>query len=149
MPSSARPSGYATSITLIAIGGLHVAWGLGSAFPFASRAELADAVIGTSDVPPPAACGAVAGALFVAAGLAADVPIGPRSLRRLGRATVASVLAARGVVGLLGLTDAVSPGSTSERFRSLDRRFFAPLCLLLAEGTATAVTHRRGVSASH
>ncbi len=149
MPSSARPSGYVTSVALIAIGGVHVAWGLGSSFPFASRDELADAAIGTTIVPPPAACGAVAGALFVAAALTADVGVAPPALRRLGRGTITCIFAARGVLGLLGRTDVVSPGSTSERFRSLDRRFFAPLCLLLAAGSATAVTHRRAVSGSH
>jgi hypothetical protein len=50
--------------------------------------------------------------------------------------TVASVLAARGILGLAGRTDLVSPGSDSTRFRRNDRAFLAPLCLLLAGGAA-------------
>jgi hypothetical protein len=46
--------------TLAVIGGIHAVWSLGSPFPFRSRAELADAVIGTDVVHSPAACRAVA-----------------------------------------------------------------------------------------
>lgn len=134
-----RPTGSVAAAALAGIAGLHVAWGLGSSFPFASRDELADAVVGTPDVPPPAACYAVAGALVAASALTADLPIAPRRVRRLGRAGVAAVLGARGIMGLAGRTDLAAPGSSSPRFRRLDRRCFAPLCLLLAAGTATAV----------
>jgi len=41
-----RSSGRLTAITLFAIAGLHVAWGLGSSFPFQNREELADSVWG-------------------------------------------------------------------------------------------------------
>jgi hypothetical protein len=130
---------YLTSGALAAIGTIHVAWGLGSSFPFRTHTELADAVIGSEDVPSAAACHAVAVALFVASGLVADIPIGRRLLRRVGRTAVAGVLAARGLAGLCGRTDLLSPGSTSTRFRTLDRRFYSPLCLVLAVG---AVTYR-------
>jgi hypothetical protein len=62
-------------------------------------------------------------------------------LKRVGGAGVASVLAARGLLGLLGRTDVVSPGSTSERFRRRDRRCYAPFCLALA-GISAASTRR-------
>lgn len=127
-----------TSGTLAGIAALHVAWGRGSAFPFASREELADAVIGSRAVPSPAACHAVAVALAAASALVADAPIAPPPLRRLGRGVVAAVLTVRGVAGLAGRTDLLSPGSASPRFRSLDRRFYSPLCLALAYGAATA-----------
>ncbi|HMJ36036.1 MAG TPA: hypothetical protein VK501_19180 [Baekduia sp.] len=41
-------------------------------------------------------------------------------------------------MGLAGRTDLVSPGATSERFRSLDRGYYAPLCLTLAALAAPA-----------
>jgi Protein of unknown function (DUF3995) len=126
-----RCSGISAAAGLGAVAAVHVAWGLGSSFPAASRAELADAVVGQAEVPPPAACFAVAAALLVGAGMAADVPIGPGPLRRVGRSAVATVLVARGLLGLAGQTDLVSPGSTSLSFRRLDRRVYAPLCLAL------------------
>lgn len=129
----------ATAATLAAIGGVHVAWAQGSSFPFRNRAALADAVIGSDAVPSAAACRTVAAALFIASGLVADVPVGPRRWRVVGRAGVATVLAARGVAGMLGRTDLLATGSTSARFRRLDRRCYSPLCLALAVGTATAV----------
>ncbi len=129
-----RTSRYLTAATLAAIGGLHVARGRGATVPFDTRDELADAVVGRRSVPPPAACNAVAGALFAAAALVADVPIAPRDARRLGRYVVAGVLGTRGLVGIAGRTDLLSPGSMSPRFRQLDRRAYAPLCLALAAG---------------
>jgi hypothetical protein len=63
----------------------------------------------------------------------------PRRLRRIGRHAVAGVLAIRGVTGICGHTDLLSPGSASTKFRSLDRTFYSPMCLALAVGAATAV----------
>ena len=137
-----RWSGHLASAGLAGLAGLHVAWGLGSSVPFDDRAALADAVIGRSEVPPPAACHAVAAALLAASGLAADLPLGPAGLRRVGRAGVVAVLAVRGGLGLLGRTDLVSPGSVSPGFRRLDRRVYGPLCAALALGVATAVPRR-------
>jgi hypothetical protein len=123
-----------TAGALGALAALHVAWGRGSSFPFRGVDELSDAVAGRQAVPPPGACYAVAGALALAAGLVADVPRLPRGIQHLGVAGVAVVLATRGVLGVAGRTDIVSPGSTSARFRRVDRRMYAPLCLALAAG---------------
>jgi hypothetical protein len=132
-----RTSRYLAAATLAAIGGLHVAWGRGATLPFATRDELADAVVGRRSVPPPTACNAVAASLFAAAALVADAPVAPRGVRRLGRGVVATVLGVRGVLGVAGRTDLLSPGSASPRFRELDRRFYGPLCIALAFGAAT------------
>jgi hypothetical protein len=129
-----RRSTQLTATALAGIGLLHVAWGCGSSFPFRTRTDLADAVVGTQAVPSPAACAAVAGLLFAASALVADVPVCPSSLRRAGRRVVAGVLTARGVVGITGRTEMLSPGSTSPRFRILDRRVYSPLCIALAVG---------------
>jgi hypothetical protein len=130
---------------LAAIGGLHFAWARGSSFPFADRDALADSVVGADAVPSSSASVAVGALLTVASVLVAGLPIGPRRLRRLGVATVAGVLTVRGVAGLSGRTDLLSPGSSSPRFRRLDRAFYSPLCLALAAGAAStlAVSRRR------
>jgi hypothetical protein len=132
---------HLTASTLGAVAALHVAWGRGSSIPFADSDDLADAVVGRSPVPGPAACYAVASALVLAASVVEDVPQWPPALRRLGIAGVTVVLAARGVLGLGGMTDKISPGRSSVRFRSLDRRVYAPLCLALAGG-AVLSRHR-------
>jgi Protein of unknown function (DUF3995) len=127
-----------TAAALMALAGLHVAWGRGSAVPFADRERLADAVIGRRSVPEPAACYAVAVALGVGATLVVGPPALPDQLRRVGLVGVAGVLGLRGVLGLIGRTDVVSPGSASDRFRRLDRRIYSPLCLSLAAGAIAA-----------
>ena len=81
---------------------LHLAWGLGASIPFRSRDELADAVVGTTAVPPPIACFVVAGALATGAALAANVsPVAP-VVRRSALSVMAGVFAVRGALGLLG-----------------------------------------------
>jgi uncharacterized protein DUF3995 len=127
---------------LAGLGVLHAAWGLGAAWPLRDRAALADAVVGRADVPPPAACWAVAGALGAAAALVAGRPRRLPRLRRVGAAGVSVTLAGRGLLGLAGKTDAVSPGSSSPRFRELDRRLYSPLCLALALLALPAVRSR-------
>jgi len=129
-----------TSSVLAAIAGLHFAWARGSSFPFADHDALADSVVGAEAVPSSGACLAVASLLTVATALVAGAPIGPQRLRRFGVATLAGVLTVRGVAGFSGRTDVLSPGSTSARFRRLDRAFYSPLCLALAAGAASTLT---------
>ena len=128
-----------TSLTLAGIGGLHVAWGRGSVFPFTSREELNDKVIGRQATPSPAACYAVAGLLTAASGLVAGLPTRRSPIRRAGVVGVAMALGGRAALGFSGRTDVVSPGSVSPRFRRMDRRFFSPLCLALAAGAASSL----------
>ncbi len=132
----------ATSIStggaLASLAVLHVLWGQGSSFPYRTRDELADAVVGGRVVPPPAACFAVAGALAIGAALVADVAPVPRGARRAALLGMAGILGTRSVLGFAGRTAVVSPGSTSETFVRLDRRYFAPLCLALALGSLAA-----------
>jgi hypothetical protein len=129
---------------LLGIAGLHAAWAWGASWPARDRQALADLMAGRAggSVPPPAACVAVAGSLAVAAGLVAGRPRGVPRLRRAGAAGVAAVLGVRGVCGLAGRTDLVSPGSTSERFRRLDRLYYSPLCLSLAAAAASSARTR-------
>lgn len=133
----------ATSVGLAAIGALHVAWGRGSPFPFASQAEMAEAVIGSDRFPPAWASYAVAGALFSGAALVADPPMLPGPQRKVGVGTLAVVLATRSVFGFLGRTDLISPGSEAPRFRRLDNRVYSPLCAALAVGAVASIRPRR------
>ena len=127
-----------TTAVLAVIAALHVAWGAGSSFPFRDRDDLADAVVGSSTVPPAASCYAVAAALTVGALLVADATPLPRSLRRSLLLGMAGVLGSRGALGLAGATETISHGSNSDRFIRLDRRIYSPLCLCLSIGSLIA-----------
>jgi hypothetical protein len=100
-----RTTSLATATVLAAIGGLHVAWGFGSSFPFRDRAALADTVVGNDVVPRRGASLAVAALLAVAAGLVADVLPVPSRVRRVGVAGVATMLATRAAFGFAGQTE--------------------------------------------
>jgi hypothetical protein len=128
------------AVTLLALAGLHAGWAFGWSWPARDRDQLADLMAGRADgsVPPPAACVAVAGLLASAAGLVAGRPRRGSRLRPAGALGVAAVLGVRGACGLAGRTDLVSPGSTSPRFRRLDRRYYSPLCVLLAAAAASS-----------
>ena len=84
-----------TGGVLAALAVLHLAWGLGSAFPFRSRRELADAVVGSSRVPPPTACFAVAGALATGTALVVKVIPLPPPVRRESLFGMAAVFGVR------------------------------------------------------
>ena len=128
-----------TATVLFAIAGLHVLWGVGSSFPFRDREQLADSVIGTSEVPPMGACFAVASALALAAVLVTGVAPVPRRIRTLALRLVASVLLTRGVAGALGQTSVLSPGSNSSTFVRLDKKIYSPLCFWLAAGVRRSI----------
>ena len=148
MSSSATTLSTRASATgLLAIGAMHVVWATGSPWPMKDRRLLTDAVVGSEDdqPPPPSACLTVAGLLGTAAALVAGRPRSVPRLSRLGAAGVVAVLTTRGALGLAGRTDIVSPGSSSERFRQLDRRVYSPLCLTLA---ALATPALRDLTAS-
>jgi Protein of unknown function (DUF3995) len=129
----------ATAATLLGIGGLHAVWGRGSTFPFSSREALNDSVVGRDATPSPPMCFAIAGLLTTASALVAGLPSRQSRLRRLGVGVVAGVLGTRGVLGFAGKTELVSPGSASEKFTEMDRRYYSPLCLLLALGTVRSL----------
>lgn len=133
-------TGLAAS-ALLAIGGLHVAWGLGSTWPLPDRDSFNDSVIGRDAGPSAAACFAVAGALTLAGALVAGRPAN-LPFRRLGAAGVVAVLGTRGGFGVAGRTDLGVPGSVSDTFRRNDRRTTARLCLTLAALSLPAATSR-------
>jgi hypothetical protein len=129
----------ATASVLAGLAGLHAAWGLGSPFPFTTQSELADAVAGTTKLPRPATCFAVASALATGSILVLDPAPLPGTVRRAGLLTMSGVLAVRAVLGWSGHTDKMCPGSNSTRFRRLDRRVYSPLCAAIAAGGLLAL----------
>lgn len=132
-------SGGLTATALFAVADLHVMWALGSSFPFRTREDLADSVVGTKDVPSTAACVAVASALVAAALIVGDVVPLPRRIRRLALQVISTTLATRGIAGALGRTSALSPGSDSPTFTRLDKRIYSPVCLWLAAGVRRSI----------
>ena len=135
-----RGTSLATATVLAGIGALHVAWALGSSFPFRDRAALADTVVGNDAVPDPRASLAVAGLLALAAGLVFDVYPAPTPLCRICLLGVVPVLASRAAVGFAGGTERLVAGSNSPRFVAADRRVYSPLCALLAAGAVVSAT---------
>jgi hypothetical protein len=135
----------AATAGLGALAAIHVAWATGSPWPLTDRAALADAVIGRAgaEVPSPAACLAVASALTTAASLVGGRPRRTPRLRGMGVIGVVAILGTRGTFGLAGRTDLISPGSSSPRFRALDRRFYSPICLTLAALALPAIVQQR------
>ncbi len=134
-----RAASITTASALAGIAALHVGWGLGASFPFGDRETLAASVAGSSATPGPRDCFAVAGLLAGAAGLVADVlPVGPTA-RRAGVFGVALVLAGRGVIGVAGRTGWIVPWTPSKQFNDLDKRYYGPLCILLASGVLLSV----------
>jgi hypothetical protein len=127
-----------TGGTLAALAVLHTVWGLGSPFPFHTRGQLADAVVGTASFPSASSCFGVAALLALASGTVTRVIPMPQTIRRLGLTVLSLIFTLRSLAGLLGRTSLLSPESDSERFQGLDRRYFSPICLCLALGTWTA-----------
>jgi hypothetical protein len=131
-------------IVLAAIAALHAAWGLGSHWPCESEESLvrtAGGTAGATRMYPPAACFTVAALLagvsvwpLFAAGLLTKA--WPRWLTLLAGAAIAAVFVARGVAGYVPAWRALQ---SAEPFATLDRRYYAPLCLLLGAGFLTVL----------
>lgn len=134
-----RIGSLATATALAGISALHIGWGRGSSFPSSDRETLADTVAGTTVVPGPSECFAVAGSLLSAAALIMDVVPLNRRVRGMGVAGAALVLGTRGVLGVTGRTGTIVPWTPSERFTELDRRYYGPLCLALSAGAFSSL----------
>ncbi len=130
------------SVILVAIAALHGAWALRIWWPLGDEADLARAPVGTRDItkmPSPAACWAVvlvllAGALWLQLPRDAGGLRGAVVLAGLGVMTLAFL--ARGVAAYVPALRRFGP---EEPFATLDRRYYAPLCLALAAGTAAVL----------
>jgi len=125
-------------IVLTAIAAIHVAWGIGMRWPRETEAELVTTVIGhkRGTMPSPSQCYLAALAIFIPGAIAlvlagvVQTPL-PPWLVPLAGAGATLVFAGRGIAGYVPAWHARHP---REPFASLDRRYYSPLCLLLAAG---------------
>jgi hypothetical protein len=125
----------ATTAGLVTAAGLHVAWGLGSNFPFASPDEFVDKVVGRQRRPTRRDCFAVA----ITLGLASTITAVP-ARHALHRATLdfmTGAFAIRALLGFTGRTHMLGLGGLSPAFRIRDRYLYAPICAALAAGSCT------------
>lgn len=130
---------------LLIIGVLHGLWGFRIWLPIGEEQQLARAVVGARDIvsmPPPLQCFLVAGALCGGAlGLLmliefTTLPFVPLGLVQGGMGMFAVVFLMRGLVGFTPFWARITPEMP---FRSLDRRVYSPLCLLLGAGILSVV----------
>jgi Protein of unknown function (DUF3995) len=126
----------ATTAGLVTAAGLHVAWGLGSNFPFASPDEFVDKVVGRQRRPSRRDCFAVA----IALGIASTITAVP-ARHALHRATLDFMTGAFAIRAALGFTDhahMLGLGGLSPAFRRRDRYLYAPICAALAAGSCAS-----------
>ena len=119
------------SAVLIALGVLHVLWGIGYWFPVEDEAQLVRAVAGFSDIeemPGAVPCALVAVALFMAV-TCLWWPPGP--FRFLALAVIGAVFVSRGAAAFTPVWRKLTP---VEPFATLDRKYYGPLCLALGLG---------------
>jgi hypothetical protein len=139
-PAAVRACGIAVPAALAAVAAIHAAWALGWRWPGGTDQRFAERVLDAQELPPIAAVWAVVLALLVAAGIVRAAAVGVRHrLIRLAVWGVAAVLLGRAVMGLPGyLADGVD-----RVYAELDLAVYAPLCLLLAAGTAVVALGTR------
>jgi hypothetical protein len=125
-------------IVLAAVAAIHVGWGLGMRWPRETEAELVRTVIGhkRDTMPSSSQCYLAALAIFIPGVIAlvlarlVQTPL-PPWLVLLAGVGAALVFGGRGIAGYVPAWRARHP---REPFASLDRRYYSPLCLLLAAG---------------
>jgi len=131
----------ALALLLLPIAALHFYWGRGGLWPAANEAELIGTVIGNARarrMPPPWLCTLVAAAIAVTAiwPLLLVSVAGSHRLRpflMLGGLAIMAAFLLRGLAGFLPAWRRLHP---LEPFASYDRRYYSPLCLLIAAGYA-------------
>jgi hypothetical protein len=131
-------------VVLVALAALHAWWGVGGRWPGHDERSLVERVIGRTRsmrMPSLVRCLLVASALFAAAGLVAvkgkviavDFGAAGEMLVQAGFWMACAVFALRGLAGYIPPVFAYADGTP---FASLNRRFYSPLCLLIAAGFA-------------
>jgi hypothetical protein len=136
-------------LALALIAATHAAWGFGVRWPAQDERDLVALVVGRTGatrMPARSECLAVAAAIFAAGVVAlavADIvalPL-PATLVTAAAAAIAAVFAGRGVAAYL---PAWRRRFSQEPFATLDRSWYAPLCLLFALAFALLVARRVG-----
>lgn len=119
---------------LLAIAGLHLAWGLGVLWPVTNETQLVATVIGMKGVarmPGLIPCLMVVAALLTVAGLAWWQVKAPGWLPQLALLAAAAVFLVRGVAVWTPFWRALTP---QQPFARLDVTLYGPLCLALGAG---------------
>jgi len=137
--------GLALSAVLAAIAALHLAWAARVWWPVREEAALARTIAGFRGIdrmPGPLACMVVAVAVLACLVLAADLSFAP-GLTRLPSWIAATASGIAGTVflgrGIAGFTPFWARLTPEEPFRTLDRRYYSPLCILLGLGFVTLI----------
>lgn len=131
-------------IPLLAVSLAHFLWSLGKTWPIRDERLLAKTVVGRPGIEkmPPRILSFMVAVAVLAAGIVAlslaDPEAGGWWLDGLG-VLIGLVFLARGVVGYLPFWAALTP---EEPFRTLDRKNYSPLCLILGIGFITMVILR-------
>ena len=142
--SEKRKSCHARKLVVLgslAVGAVHVAWGRGSSWPFASRRELAQKVVGSNDFPDATACYVVAaGAFSTAVAFSKKTPgAGNVFFRRL----VVLAVAARSIAGGQKATEVLRLPQPGQAFLEADQKLYRPLTAIFALAAATLVKRTR------
>jgi len=130
--------------TLFIAAAVHLLWALGSTWPCKDETSLARTVVGSRGItkmPPRWASFLVSVCLF-GAGLSALALRGigpiqiPQMIQLLGGMALMAVFGLRGVLGVFPTFEKMAP---EQPFLRLNRRFYSPLCVLIAIGFALLV----------
>jgi hypothetical protein len=135
-------------VLLVALAVLHAWWGVGGRWPGHDERSLVELVIGRTRsmrMPSLFRCMLVASALFAAAGLVAlqdnlisvDFGVAGERLVQAAFWIACAVFALRGLAGFIPPIFAYASGTP---FATLNRRYYSPLCLLIAAGFAVTGT---------
>ena len=134
--------GLAMTAVLAAIAALHLAWAARIWWPIREEAALARAIAGFRGIdrmPGTLPSLAVAAAIFASLMLIADLSWAS-GLTHLPAWVVWNASAIAGLVflgrGVIGFTPFWAKLTPEEPFRTLDRRYYSPLCILIGLGFA-------------
>jgi hypothetical protein len=139
---------FAIFVVLTTIAAIHVAWGVGVRWPRKTEAELVSTVVGHAHdkMPLPNQCYIAALAIYVPGTIALmlggliQTSLSP-SIILLAGAVATLVFAGRGIAGYVPAWRARFP---REPFATYDRRYYSPLCLILAAGFAALLFNATG-----
>ena len=134
----------ATGCILLAIAALHAYWGVGGVWPGTDERSCVRTVggfTGSTRMPGPAPCFAVATALAVAAIIAlalggiVTLPV-PAALLHLAGLGAAVLFIGRGIAGFTPAWRRVTP---EQPFATFDVRYYSPLCLAIGAAFVTLI----------
>ncbi len=130
-------------VPLLAIAMVHFLWAFGFNYPVKDQKTLAHTVAGFkgNDTMPPRYISALVGILVLIAGIwvLAMADPAPSAILTSGGVVLTLVFLGRGVVGYTKRWAEITP---KEPFRSLDKKFYSPLCLGIGVGILVLVLWR-------